>query len=186
MDGVAGEYGNPFFQIKWWEQIDRYIMVRGWICESVEGGGWSQTTLQRIELLHDSDAVKRAAFDYSSGRFDICEGVLSFYEGKVAPDFKIDVSMLTSFQRSVFQSVFEIPKGRSHTYGEIADMIGCPSGARAVGLALSSNPFPLLIPCHRVVSSKGLGGYRFGSDLKRRLLTMEKVFHPSEISGSLS
>jgi methylated-DNA-[protein]-cysteine S-methyltransferase len=58
----------------------------------------------------------------------------------------------------------------------IARHLGSPSGGRAVGRALATNPFPLLIPCHRAVRSTGeLGGYQGGVDIKRRLLEMEGV-----------
>jgi len=60
------------------------------------------------------------------------------------------------------------------TYGQVAEGIKRPGAARAVGQALGKNPFLLIIPCHRVVGSKGIGGYSLGLNLKRRLLDVER------------
>ncbi len=79
----------------------------------------------------------------------------------------------TAFQRKVLERVARVPYGRTMTYGEIAAAIGVPGGSRAVGHANARNPVPLVIPCHRVVASNGLGGYGGGIDLKRRLLVLE-------------
>lgn len=61
------------------------------------------------------------------------------------------------FQQRVWRAISDIPSGNTQTYGEIAKKLD--SGARAVGQACGSNPFPLIIPCHRVVSANGLGGF---------------------------
>jgi methylated-DNA-[protein]-cysteine S-methyltransferase len=80
------------------------------------------------------------------------------------------------FQRRVLLAEYGIPRGRVSTYGRIARKIGVPGGARAVGRALATNPFPLIIPCHRAVRSDGaLGGFRGGMPMKRALLQMEGV-----------
>ena len=80
------------------------------------------------------------------------------------------------FQKKVLLAEYGIPRGRVSTYGRIARFIGCPGGARAVGNALATNPFPLIIPCHRAVRSDGrLGGFRGGIPMKRRLLGLEGV-----------
>ena len=62
------------------------------------------------------------------------------------------------------------------TYGRIARSLGMPNAARAVGTALSRNPFPIIIPCHRAIRSNGeLGGFRGGLEMKRALLELEGV-----------
>ncbi len=82
----------------------------------------------------------------------------------------------TPFQMAVWQAVCDIPAGQSLTYGEVAQIVGRPGGAQAVGQALSKNPVPLLIPCHRVLAAnEGLGGFTGGLDLKRFLLTLEQT-----------
>uniref|UniRef100_UPI00257F7FDB methylated-DNA--[protein]-cysteine S-methyltransferase n=1 Tax=Candidatus Borrarchaeum sp. TaxID=2846742 RepID=UPI00257F7FDB len=68
------------------------------------------------------------------------------------------------------------PRGWISTYKRIAEYIGIPNGARAVGNALARNPFPIIIPCHRAVKTDGsLGGYQGGVKMKRVLLEMEGV-----------
>ncbi len=95
-------------------------------------------------------------------------------EGGEVPWELLDLSGLTEFQKDVLELVATIPPGETLTYGEVAEGIGSPKAARAVGQALGKNPFPLIIPCHRVVGSKGLGGYSSGVGLKKRLLDVEK------------
>lgn len=80
---------------------------------------------------------------------------------------------VTPFYRQVLGAVARIPYGATRTYAEIAAAVGKPTAVRAVGGANARNPLPLLIPCHRVVATNGLGGYGGGLELKRRLLTLE-------------
>jgi methylated-DNA-[protein]-cysteine S-methyltransferase len=80
------------------------------------------------------------------------------------------------FQRKVLLAEYGIPRGSVSTYRRIADHLGVPGGARAVGSALASNPFPIVIPCHRAIRSDGsLGGYQGGLAMKRILLEQEGV-----------
>ena len=80
------------------------------------------------------------------------------------------------FYRRVLRANHAIPRGSVSTYRLIAEHTGNPRGARAVGTALATNPFPIVIPCHRVVRSDGaLGGYGGGLEMKRKLLVMEGV-----------
>jgi methylated-DNA-[protein]-cysteine S-methyltransferase len=79
----------------------------------------------------------------------------------------------TDFQRDVWRALLAIPYGEVRTYGEVAEIVGRPRASRAVGNANHVNSFPVVIPCHRVVSSNGLGGYGGGEDVKRYLLTLE-------------
>ncbi|MEM2875142.1 MAG: MGMT family protein [Candidatus Hadarchaeales archaeon] len=80
------------------------------------------------------------------------------------------------FTGEVLKLVSRVPRGRITTYGEIARALGRPKAARAVGLALSKNPFPGRIPCHRVIRRDGgLGGYSLGIKLKERMLREEGI-----------
>jgi len=82
----------------------------------------------------------------------------------------------SDFQQRVSRAEYAIPRGWVSTYGRIAEHLGVPGGARAVGRALATNPFPILIPCHRVVRSDGsIGGYGGGPAMKRALLALEGV-----------
>ena len=84
------------------------------------------------------------------------------------------VKELTHFEKKVYTVVKEIPPGETRSYSWVAKRIGKPKAIRAVGTALKNNPFPIIIPCHRVVSSNGsMGGYAFGIELKKRLLEAE-------------
>lgn len=91
-------------------------------------------------------------------------------------DLPFDFSGVTSFRRRIFQRLLKIPYGRIVSYGDIADELGEPGAARAVGQAVGANPLPILIPCHRVVRSDGkLGGYSGGLRRKVLLLGIEGV-----------
>lgn len=82
---------------------------------------------------------------------------------------------ITPFQREVFKVVSKIPLGQTRSYKWVAKKIGKPQASRAVGKALSQNPFPLLIPCHRVIHSDGNSGdYIWGKEMKREFLEIEK------------
>jgi methylated-DNA-[protein]-cysteine S-methyltransferase len=68
-----------------------------------------------------------------------------------------------------------IPYGKTVSYGELAQMVGCKS-AQAVGQAVGANPVALLIPCHRVIAAHGkTGGYEYGTEIKKRLLEIEQL-----------
>ena len=80
----------------------------------------------------------------------------------------------TEFQREVWRAIELIPYGQTRTYAQIADAIGRPGSARAVGSAARVNPLPIVIPCHRIVpASGGIGGYAYGPEMKRFLLELE-------------
>ena len=80
----------------------------------------------------------------------------------------------TPFQQSVWQALQTIPYGETRTYREIAEAAGSPKAWRAVGNAANHNRLPLVIPCHRVIGSRGrLTGYNGGLDIKEKLLTIE-------------
>ena len=87
--------------------------------------------------------------------------------------YKTDLSTLTEFQQLVLTETRNIPYGETITYSELARRIGKEKAVRAVGTALSKNPYPIIIPCHRVVAKSGGGGYRGGVELKKRLLELE-------------
>jgi len=98
---------------------------------------------------------------------------------RVAFDDPLDPTVGTPFQRRVWAAAREIPYGEMHSYRWVAYRIGSPGAARAVGQALAANPFPVVVPCHRVVRSDGdLGGFGDRPELKRRLLEMEGALGP--------
>jgi methylated-DNA-[protein]-cysteine S-methyltransferase len=89
---------------------------------------------------------------------------------------RLDMEGLPLFHRRVYEVARAIPAGRTLTYGEVARRMGAPRAARAVGQALGRNPFPVVVPCHRVVAAGGgLGGFSAhgGTSTKERLLAIE-------------
>ncbi|MHA1383916.1 MAG: MGMT family protein [Candidatus Helarchaeota archaeon] len=88
----------------------------------------------------------------------------------------LDLSKMTDFQRKVLQITQRIPKGKVATYGLIAEVLGARRYSRAVGNALNKNPYPIKIPCHRVIRSDGyIGGFAKGTEKKEELLKNEDV-----------
>lgn len=98
-----------------------------------------------------------------------------YFDGKRTMfDLSVSLEATTEFQRLVLTTTAKIPFGETLSYGQLAREIGRPNSSRAVGQALAANPIPVVIPCHRVVSSSGgLGGYAGGLNWKRRLLAHE-------------
>ena len=88
-------------------------------------------------------------------------------------DFHPDITGMTPFERSVLETIYRIPAGKTMTYAEVARAAGKPKAARAVGNVMAKNPIAILLPCHRVLASNGLGGYGGGLDMKARLLQLE-------------
>lgn len=104
--------------------------------------------------------------------------IQSFLDGEaVVFDLEmIALEVCGEFQRHVLLAEYGIPRGWVSTYGRIARHVGLPGSSRAVGRALATNPFPIIIPCHRAVRTDGaIGGYQGGSGMKRALLAMEGV-----------
>ena len=81
----------------------------------------------------------------------------------------------TPFQREVWAELARIHYGETISYGELARRVGRPKGPRAVGQANGRNPIPIILPCHRVLASNGIGGYGGGLKVKRALLALEGV-----------
>jgi O-6-methylguanine DNA methyltransferase len=82
----------------------------------------------------------------------------------------------SEFQQKVWRALLKIPVGHTRTYSEVAERIGMPGAARAVGNACGANPIPVLVPCHRVLAAGGkIGGFSAGLEWKQKLLAAEKV-----------
>lgn len=106
------------------------------------------------------------------------DGMVAVMAGQ-APDLRgvpLDDRGIDAFRRAVYEATREIAPGSTRSYGEVARWIGMPDGARDVGAALASNPFPIVVPCHRVVAANGaLTGFSAPGGLatKRRMLELE-------------
>ena len=74
----------------------------------------------------------------------------------------------------VYALLKTVPEGQVTTYGDLAKALGYPNAARAIGRIMNVNPNPIIVPCHRVVSSDGgIGGYAFGTEIKKEILAKE-------------
>jgi methylated-DNA-[protein]-cysteine S-methyltransferase len=87
----------------------------------------------------------------------------------------LDLRHQAPFTERVLRTLLKVPAGKLTTYGKLAAKAGSPGAARAVGGAVGRNPIPVIIPCHRVVASNGIGGFGLGLDCKRTLLALEGV-----------
>ena len=108
----------------------------------------------------------------------IADDIETFFEGEDI-QFPLEIvrmDLCTEFQQEVLRAEHGIPRGAVSTYQRIARHVGRPRGARAVGNALATNPFPLIIPCHRAIRTNlTIGGYQGGKRMKQTLLQMEGI-----------
>jgi O-6-methylguanine DNA methyltransferase len=105
----------------------------------------------------------------------LAEEIVAYLErGAPCPRAELDLSDCTDFQKQIYSLVQAIPRGETRTYAQVALRAGHPGAARAVGRAMSANPFAILVPCHRVVAGGGLGGYLWGTEMKEKLLRLER------------
>jgi len=135
----------------------RAVVVDG----SVKTAGFLLGRRPAARAGRDSVGVRDRLTAYFQGDLDALDAV------DVAPEG-------TLFKQLVWKALREIRAGETISYGELASRVGAPGAARAVGTANATNPVCLIIPCHRVIRAGGeLGGYGFGVDRKRWLLTHE-------------
>lgn len=87
----------------------------------------------------------------------------------------VDLRHQAAFTERVLRTLLKVRAGQLTTYGKLAAKAGAPGAARAVGGAVGRNPIPVIIPCHRVVASTGIGGFGLGLECKRTLLAIEGV-----------
>ena len=147
-------------------------------------GEAGEARIQRVLLPKEKETVEATlgreypdAQPASCARLDGLAGALiRFLQGQEV-ELPLDALALdgcTPFRRRVLLADYGIPRGRVSTYGRLARYLGSPRAGRAVGGALADNPFPLFVPCHRVIRADGdLGGFGGGREMKRALLQME-------------
>jgi methylated-DNA-[protein]-cysteine S-methyltransferase len=140
---------------------------------TLAGHGSALTNLRMVDQTYEPS---RADWSVDPGAFnDAVDQLGAYFAGKLT-DFDIELDLRgTEFQRRVWKALLTIPYGDTRSYGEIAEQIGAPGAARAVGLANGHNPIAIVVPCHRVIGASGsLTGYGGGLDRKRTLLELEK------------
>jgi AraC family transcriptional regulator, regulatory protein of adaptative response / methylated-DNA-[protein]-cysteine methyltransferase len=107
-----------------------------------------QYALKIIKQLEDDDSLNKLAIDLQCG---------------------------TPFQKLVWQTLHKVPHGSRMTYSELASKLGMPRAVRAVASAVANNPISIIIPCHRIVpKGGGIGKYRWGVEMKKKLLEREE------------
>ena len=81
-----------------------------------------------------------------------------------------------NLEQKIYKKLSEVPKGKVTTYGELSKAVGLKNGQRYIGNVMNKNPYPVIIPCHRVVMSDGkIGGYYYGADVKTKMLNKEGI-----------
>lgn len=141
-----------------------------------------QSPLGRVFAQGTQDHLLRISFEPVSGEvratpvFQQLEKEFSEYFSGKRTVFTLPLVLEgTLFQRSVWEALQKIPFGKTISYEELACWVGCPRGCRAVAQANRKNPFPIVIPCHRVIQKDGsLGGYYYSVSLKQALLDHER------------
>ncbi len=127
-----------------------------------------------LAILSETPADMGRANDYLDR---VYTQIIEYLRGERSTfNIEIDISTCTEFQQKVLNALQQIPYAQRRTYKEVATAIGKPNAARAVGMACNRNPIAIVIPCHRVIGSKGnMVGYAFGVPLKRHLLALESA-----------
>jgi methylated-DNA-[protein]-cysteine S-methyltransferase len=148
-----------------------------WLAATPRGLFWVNLGPVDDEAVEDSCAGRHDVSFRKGGQMVEKAGrdLQHYLEGKLRKlSVRMDFTGHGAFSRRVWQATRKIPYGQVRTYGWIAERLGRPNSARAVGGALSRNPVPIFIPCHRVVGSHGgLGGFRGGIGIKKWLLALE-------------
>ncbi len=142
---------------------------------------WSERGLTSVRLIVDAPGENTSdAPDWVADACDCIRRRLTGEEVELGA-IPLDLDGVPDFHRRVYEHLRTIPSGTTRSYGQLAQELGAPGAARAIGQAMARNPFPLVVPCHRVLGSKGLpGGFSApgGVDTKRRLLELEGVSLP--------
>jgi len=147
----------------------------GWIGLGLNGCGLRLLTLPAATAAAaEGELRSHGATEPSASAGDWPEKLRRYLNGESAAlSGALDLEQGTAFQRQVWRALLAIPRGETRTYRQVAEEIERPRAARAVGQAVAANPLPIVVPCHRVVSGHGLGGYGGGLALKKKLLKLE-------------
>lgn len=147
------------------------------VAYDVSGWGVGELYLDGERLLYH-ELPTAGAPPEQAVEHPLAERMLRYFRGEPVgfDDVELDVEWMTPFQLAVAEALRAVPRGEVVTYGELAALAGRPNAQRAAGTFCAGNRFPLVLPCHRVVSAGGPGTYgSLGLDYKRRLLALEGV-----------
>lgn len=125
------------------------------------------TNINLVDLLGDDEPDELA--------LEVLRQLRAYFAGELK-SFDLPVKLNgKGFCLRVWESMREIPYGKTVTYGALAAMAGSPNAYRSAGSCAGKNPIPIVVPCHRVVASGGIGGFGLGLDVKRKLLAIENI-----------
>ena len=130
-----------------------------------ETGQSSSALVEEVKTNQSSSALVK----------EVQDQITFFFKGQLK---KFDIPLYergTAFQKKVWKALQKIPYAETKTYSQIAQLIHKPKAYRAVGSSCGKNPFLLVIPCHRVLSQQGLGGFALGLNKKKQLLKLEQL-----------
>ncbi|MCD1294568.1 6-O-methylguanine DNA methyltransferase [Methanocella sp. CWC-04] len=128
----------------------------------------------------EGDVIKKLSFQSEKPNIrrtssEVVKDLEEYFDtGKIdMSKYRTDLSGLTEFEKRVLKATSDIPPGKTMAYSEVAKAAGNPGAARAVGNVLAKNPFPVIIPCHRVVAKNSIGGFTGDINVKIALLKLE-------------
>ncbi|WOJ97232.1 methylated-DNA--[protein]-cysteine S-methyltransferase [Congregibacter brevis] len=150
--------------------------------------GWNDIGLARVQLPESTPAETEARMiaanmtsapaTLPSFAREARDALLAYFSGEAVAmeDLVLDYSLVSPFNALIYRALRGVPRGEIVSYGDLAKEIGQPGAARAVGIVMSKNPWPVVVPCHRVIGANGkLTGFSAygGVDTKLSLLTLE-------------
>ena len=160
--------------------ISTCLTTWGWIATAASARGVTTISLPVPSSEQALSAAQRYCPEGRPGStqqlIELQEKLQRYFRAELVDwgDTVLDVSCATPFLARVWSIVRAIPRGQVRTYRWVAQQVGSPQGARAIGQAMANNPFPIVVPCHRVVGHDGrLTGFGGGLEMKERLLRME-------------
>ncbi|NLY03344.1 MAG: methylated-DNA--[protein]-cysteine S-methyltransferase [Campylobacter sp.] len=144
---------------------------------------WFKTSFLNLEISGDEHGICEIEFstefknsNTTNKNLNLCVKELdSYFKGKLK-NFSVKLNLGgTEFEKDVYKALLSIPYGKTVSYKDIACKIARPKAYRAVGNANAKNKIPIIIPCHRVIATNGLGGYSGGLEIKKALLNLEGI-----------
>ena len=159
----------------------KYIIFNtnmGWVGILGSAKGLLRTTLPQ-HSAQEAHRLLGSGVNYAIWSHNLFDGLMERFRvylsgDKITFPDELDLSGATPFQRKVWKITKLIPYGETKSYTWVAEQVKKPQAARAVGQALARNPLPIIIPCHRVVTTNSrLGGFSGGVEIKKRLLHLE-------------
>ncbi len=152
----------------------------GWAAVASSGQGISQVLMpskSRAKIERELEKLCSGEYEVGKNLIRVESDIIRYFNGRFVDfsQYPIDMTFSTGFDKTVWLAIKDIPYGKTMTYKEVAEKIGNPNASRAVANALNHNPIPLLLPCHRILASDGIGGYSAGVALKKKMLQLEGI-----------